>query len=105
MGQTGNGISFAALNPEYILLIAIIVITAGIVYALNRQQTVADSLDLRSLRKRVDDQGKQIDFLLQQIAELKTWSQVLEHERDEARRNAADFKKEIDKLRAEFILR
>jgi chromosome segregation ATPase len=93
-----------SINLEYILLFFTVVVAAGIVFALNRQQGISDVSDLKTLRKKVETQGEQIDFLLNQIAELKTWTTTLQMERDIARREAGELRKDLDRLRAQMGL-
>lgn len=90
------------IAPELMAVIAVIIAGGGIVMALNRQQHTTDFFDLRDLRQKVTEQGKQIDFLLGQIAELKTWSTVLEIERDMARREAEAWRKDLERLKKQI---
>jgi len=92
------------ISLEYILVTLSVLVGAGIVYALNNQQGIADVSDLKELRQRVDEQDKQIDFLLGQVAEMRTWTITLRMERDIARQEAVELRKDLERLKKQMGL-
>jgi len=92
------------ITLEYILLFFAVILAAGIIYSLNRQQGISDVSELKSLRDEVEEQGQQIKFLLRQIAELQTWTTTLQMERDIARRESSELRKDLERLKAQMGL-